>query len=218
MTPLAALSIAPIAFCNLTTRLPLNDAYPSRQHASRGRIDFSSNNPFDGLTQHVLGRKRRLMNNAATRRGIIVFKSNEINEGDAEKKTQQTDNNDESLFFELMSPITSAKPDQMSASSLAYLGDVLFELFIRSRYVWPSRRMSDLQNTVVSIVRGKLFLIMCENSFWGAVWVREESLLVEGCEKYIINVAMKSSLINYWLQFIFKIIKFNLQLKHNLYC
>jgi hypothetical protein len=63
---------------------------------------------------------------------------------------------DPSLFFELMSPVTSAKPDQMSASSLAYLGDVVFELFVRSRYVWPSRRMTDLQDKVVSVVRGKI--------------------------------------------------------------
>jgi len=63
--------------------------------------------------------------------------------------------NEVTNFFALMSPVPSAKPDQMSASSLAYLGDVLFELFIRSRYVWPSRRMSDLQNTVVSIVRAE---------------------------------------------------------------
>jgi len=62
---------------------------------------------------------------------------------------------DPSMFFELMSPIESVKPDQMSASSLAYLGDVVFELFVRSRYVWPSRRMSDLQNTVVAIVRAE---------------------------------------------------------------
>jgi len=62
---------------------------------------------------------------------------------------------DPSMFFELMSPDIMAQPDQMSASSLAYLGDVVYELFVRSRYVWPSRRMSDMQNTVVSIVRGK---------------------------------------------------------------
>ena len=67
-----------------------------------------------------------------------------------ESKQQQ-----DTSFYELMSPINTAKPDQMSASSLAYLGDVVFELFIRSRYVWPSRRMSDLQNKVVSVVRGK---------------------------------------------------------------
>lgn len=62
---------------------------------------------------------------------------------------------DPSMFFELMSPDIMAQPDQMSASSLAYLGDVVYELFVRSRYVWPSRRMSDMQNTVVSIVRAE---------------------------------------------------------------
>lgn len=82
--------------------------------------------------------------------------SNFIKSGD--KSTQHTsyEQNDPSMFLELMSPIASAKPDQMSASSLAYLGDVLFELFVRSRYVWPSRRMSDLQNKVVSVVRGEI--------------------------------------------------------------
>jgi hypothetical protein len=67
------------------------------------------------------------------------------------------DASDPSMLFELMSPNASIKPEQMSTSSLAYLGDVVYELFIRSRYVWPSRRMSDLQDKVVSIVRGKLF-------------------------------------------------------------
>lgn len=62
---------------------------------------------------------------------------------------------DPSRFFELMSPIESAQPEQMSASALAYLGDVVFELYVRSRYVWPERRMSDLQNKVVSLVRGR---------------------------------------------------------------
>lgn len=73
----------------------------------------------------------------------------------SDKMTQHPKENDPSMLLELMSPMTSAKPDQMSASSLAYLGDVLYELFVRSRYIWPSRRMSDLQNKVVSIVRGK---------------------------------------------------------------
>ncbi|KAL3757877.1 hypothetical protein ACHAWU_002797 [Discostella pseudostelligera] len=71
-------------------------------------------------------------------------------------------NDDPSMFLELMSPIASAKPDQMSASSLAYLGDVLFELFVRSRYVWPSRRMSDLQDKVVSVVRAEAQSIMLQ--------------------------------------------------------
>ena len=72
----------------------------------------------------------------------------------------QTQQQDPSMFFELMSPIDTVKPEQMSASSLAYLGDVVFELFVRSRYVWPSRRMSDLQNKVVSVVRGKIHIFI----------------------------------------------------------
>lgn len=56
---------------------------------------------------------------------------------------------------ELMSPSPGVKPEQMNTSSLAYIGDVVFELFVRSRYVWPNRRMSDLQNKVVSVVRGE---------------------------------------------------------------
>ena len=52
---------------------------------------------------------------------------------------------------ELMSPSPGVKPEQMNTSSLAYIGDVVFELFVRSRYVWPNRRMSDLQNKVSEI-------------------------------------------------------------------
>ena len=70
-------------------------------------------------------------------------------------RSSQESNDDLSLLIELMSPVSSAQPDQMSASSLAYLGDVVFELFIRSRYVWPQRRMPVLQNTVVGLVNGE---------------------------------------------------------------
>lgn len=38
---------------------------------------------------------------------------------------------------------------------LAYIGDVVFELYVRSRHVWPSKRTSDLQNQVVAIVRAE---------------------------------------------------------------
>ena len=65
-----------------------------------------------------------------------------------------SDESDPSSLLELVSPVASVRPDQMSASSLAYLGDVVYELFVRSRYVWPSRSMSKLQDKVVSVVRG----------------------------------------------------------------
>jgi len=43
----------------------------------------------------------------------------------------------------------------MSGTELAYIGDVVYELFVRSRHVWPSKRTSDLQNTVVGLVRAE---------------------------------------------------------------
>lgn len=87
---------------------------------------------------------------------IVLFAEvGSMSDEGSEQTGQHTEQHDvPSMLFDLMSPVNS-KPDQMSASSLAYLGDVVFELFVRSRYVWPNRRMSDLQNKVVSIVRGK---------------------------------------------------------------
>ena len=58
---------------------------------------------------------------------------------------------------ELLLPSKTCRVDQMSGTDLAYIGDVVFELFIRSRHVWPSKRTSDLQKLVVNTVRGKPF-------------------------------------------------------------
>jgi ribonuclease-3 family protein len=43
----------------------------------------------------------------------------------------------------------------MTPAALAYIGDVVFELFVRCRYVWPNRRMSSLQDVVVNVVRAE---------------------------------------------------------------
>jgi hypothetical protein len=71
----------------------------------------------------------------------------------------QTDGSSESLdnipLRELLMPSISCDVGQMSTSDLAYIGDVVYELFIRSRTVWPSKRTSELQLQVVALVRGK---------------------------------------------------------------
>mmetsp|Transcript_57070 Transcript_57070/g.64652 ORF Transcript_57070/g.64652 Transcript_57070/m.64652 type:complete len:226 (+) Transcript_57070:52-729(+) len=58
-------------------------------------------------------------------------------------------------LLELLSPSNSCSVNQMSGTDLAYIGDVVFELFVRSRHVWPSKRTSDLQNLVVGSVRAE---------------------------------------------------------------
>jgi len=55
----------------------------------------------------------------------------------------------------LLRPSSNCQVDRMSATDLAYLGDVVYELFIRSRTVWPPKRTADLQEQVVALVRGK---------------------------------------------------------------
>jgi hypothetical protein len=59
-------------------------------------------------------------------------------------------------LLEMLSPPSSCTVNQMSGTELAYIGDVVFELFVRSRHVWPSKRTTDLQNLVVGLVRGML--------------------------------------------------------------
>ena len=55
----------------------------------------------------------------------------------------------------LLCPSNSTKVDQMSVSDLAYIGDAVYELLVRSYMVWPSKRTSELQQQVVSLVRAE---------------------------------------------------------------
>ena len=68
------------------------------------------------------------------------------------------------MFKDHLLPDSKCDVTQMGPTSLAYIGDVIFELFVRTRYVWPARRTSDLQNKVVNVVRGKnVFCFMSSN-------------------------------------------------------
>ena len=67
----------------------------------------------------------------------------------------------------LLSPSSSVDMNQMGPTALAYLGDVVFELFVRSRKLWPTRRTDDLQLQVVALVnaehQSKLLASLLEN-------------------------------------------------------
>jgi len=57
-------------------------------------------------------------------------------------------------LFPILFPSNNCTIEQGSPSAMAYIGDVVFELFARSRYVWPAKRTTDLQHSVVNLVRG----------------------------------------------------------------
>jgi len=61
---------------------------------------------------------------------------------------------------QLLLPCQECNPDQLSPSALAYIGDTVLELHARCRYIWPTRKMSDLQNVVVGVVRGELLFAL----------------------------------------------------------
>ncbi|BAP17045.1 putative ribonuclease III [cyanobacterium endosymbiont of Epithemia turgida isolate EtSB Lake Yunoko] len=44
---------------------------------------------------------------------------------------------------------------QLSPGFLAYLGDAVYELYVRSHYIFPPRRLADYHNKVVSLVRAE---------------------------------------------------------------
>ncbi|MEY2984704.1 MAG: hypothetical protein RLZZ568_1321 [Cyanobacteriota bacterium] len=46
-------------------------------------------------------------------------------------------------------------PRSLSPSALAYLGDAVFELYVRCRYLFPPRRIHDLHCQVVAQVRAE---------------------------------------------------------------
>lgn len=57
---------------------------------------------------------------------------------------------------ELLLPSSKCDVNQVGPTAFSYIGDVVFELMVRVRHIWPTRRTSDLQRQVVALVRGML--------------------------------------------------------------
>ena len=63
------------------------------------------------------------------------------------------------VLINLLSPPATCDIDRMSSTDLAYIGDVVYEMLVRSNKVWPPKRTSDLQQQVVQLVRGMCYTI-----------------------------------------------------------
>mmetsp|Transcript_11095 Transcript_11095/g.20240 ORF Transcript_11095/g.20240 Transcript_11095/m.20240 type:complete len:295 (-) Transcript_11095:1071-1955(-) len=85
------------------------------------------------------------------------------------------------MFKDHLLPDSKCDVTQMGPTSLAYIGDVIFELFVRTRYVWPARRTSDLQNKVVNVVRAETQSIILQRLMESS-WLTslEEQVLKRG--------------------------------------
>lgn len=74
---------------------------------------------------------------------------------EGEEESQQSEIEVPSMSLqELLLPSMDCDVNQIGPTALAYIGDNVFELMVRARHVWPTRRTADLQQQVVSVVRG----------------------------------------------------------------
>jgi ribonuclease-3 family protein len=66
-------------------------------------------------------------------------------------------NSSEGLFQVLTAavPVTVAQLQQISPTALAYLGDAVYELYVRSRYLLPPKRSQTYHRLVVAQVRAE---------------------------------------------------------------
>jgi hypothetical protein len=63
-----------------------------------------------------------------------------------------TDNDD---ILTLLRPSAQCDPTQLSGTHLAYIGDCVYELFVRSKVVWPPKTTTALQARAVGLVNGR---------------------------------------------------------------
>jgi hypothetical protein len=90
-----------------------------------------------------------------------LIATTESNNVSARLSSPHTDNTVASLppVFCNLRPNGSCDADRMSGTDLAYMGDVVYELFVRSRTVWPPQRTADRQDTAVALVRGRNYRV-----------------------------------------------------------
>jgi 23S rRNA maturation mini-RNase III len=103
-----------------------------------------------------------------------LIATTESNNVSARLSSPHTDTTVASLppIFCNLRPNGSCDADRMSGTDLAYMGDVVYELFVRSRTVWPPQRTADRQDTAVALVRGRNYRAL------DGVWVLWGSLCV----------------------------------------
>ncbi len=53
------------------------------------------------------------------------------------------------------SPVNSIQPEQLSPLALAYIGDAVYELYVRSQLLLPPKRISQYHSQVVNRVRAE---------------------------------------------------------------
>ena len=75
--------------------------------------------------------------------------------GSNKRATDSVSKGHQVRLMQLSTVTQPAKINQVSPASLAYLGDAVYELYIRTCYLMPPQRISDYHNQVVAQVRAE---------------------------------------------------------------
>jgi hypothetical protein len=59
---------------------------------------------------------------------------------------------DNIIILEFLRPSVQCDASQLSGTHLAYIGDSVYELFERSKLVWPPKTTTDLQHRAVGLI------------------------------------------------------------------
>lgn len=153
--------------------LKLGAAYiplPSSYHASHFQAKISQRQYFVGLSTERYVRSSTILTSIKNDDNdeLTIDESSTLS---STPTTIEATGDDKQTVLspleKLLHPSENCNVDQVSPTTLAYIGDSVFELFIRSRYVWPTRRTTDLQQKVVGLVRGKCFFL--RNFFYTSI-------------------------------------------------
>lgn len=85
-------------------------------------------------------------------------KEEEVKNGDDETVIIQDSSDIPALLVnitQLPQPISQAQVQQISPSALAYLGDAIYELYVRMFFLWPQQRPETYHRLVVAQVRAE---------------------------------------------------------------
>eukprot|EP00934_Nitzschia_sp_Nitz4_P001551 Nitzschia sp. Nitz4//scaffold264_size26629//18130//19094//NITZ4_008237-RA/size26629-augustus-gene-0.1-mRNA-1//1//CDS//3329544806//1551//frame0 len=72
-----------------------------------------------------------------------------------DEEPEPEEDNSPRTFLEYLKPVRACIPGHLAGSKMSYIGDAVFSLFVRSRYVYPELPSKNMEPLVVSVVRAE---------------------------------------------------------------
>lgn len=118
---------------------------------------FHQLTPAQYYNQHTIAPRIRNTSPVTSKRNTLIYAAAAEEDNDTDSSPGEPSKGfDGGLsLLGLFTPDPKCETTRMSGTDLAYVGDVVFEIFARSKFVWPPKRTSELQKLVVECVRAE---------------------------------------------------------------